>query len=467
MKNPTELGVQEAVHAMRSGALSSRALVDALIERCERHSDLGAFTAVDWRRLRDDADQADDSGRSEAPLHGVPLVIKDNINTAKLTTCAGSGALKDHVARSDASAVAQLFDAGALLGAKGNMHELAFGVTSNNAVTGAARNPYDQRMIPGGSSGGVAAAVAADLMPAGIGTDTGASVRQPAALCGVVGFRPTVGRYSSDGVVPISHTRDTVGPITKSVADARLLDVVMSGDNSKPANLRLSDLRIGVPRITFYQDLETDVASAAEAFLKALRDAGVTLIEAEIPELMETDEAVSFPVVLYEFMQDLPAYLKENGLDLTMEQICAGAGSPDVKGLIASLLGDGAIPEGAYRNAVDVARPKLRKLYADHFAEHRLDAVLFPTTPLTARPIGDDETVELNGARVPTFATFIRNTDPGSNAAIPGISIPVALSSTGLPIGMELDGPENSDSHLLDVAEMLEDIAAFSSKPKL
>jgi mandelamide amidase len=172
-------------------------------------------------------------------------------------------------------------------------------------------------------------------------------------------------------------------------------------------------------------------------------------------------------VALYEFMRDLPVYLQENGLDLTMEDIYAGAGSPDVKGLVGSLLGDGAMPEEVYRNAMETARPKLRRLLADHFSRNRLDAILFPTAPLTARPIGQDETVELNGREVPTFLTFIRHTGPGSNAAIPGISIPVSLSSTGLPIGMELDGPEGSDSHLLDVAEVLEAIAGFSAKPKL
>ncbi len=467
MKNPTELGVAEAVEALKAGALTSRALVDALIERCERLPDLGAFTSHDWDRLRADADKADQSGKTGTDLHGVPLVLKANINTTHLTTCGGTGALKDHVAKTNAPIAEKLFEAGALLGAKGNMHELAFGITTNNSVTGPARNPYDLTMIPGGSSGGVAVAVAADMMPGGIGTDTGASVRLPAALCGLVGFRPTVGRYSGAGVIPISHTRDTAGPITKSVVDARLLDAVMSGNKGKSVKPQLTDLRIGVPRAAFYGDLEPDVASAAEAFLKALDEAGVTLVEADIPELMETDEAVSFPVALYEFIQDLPIYLKDNSLDLTMEQICAATGSPDVKGLIESQLGEGAMPEEVYRNAMEVARPKLRKLYADHFAGRRLDALLFPTSPLTARPIGDDETVELNGRRGPTFATFIRNTDPGSNAAIPGVSIPVALSSNGLPIGMELNGPENSDSHLLDVAELLEDIAAFSFKPKL
>jgi mandelamide amidase len=467
VSNPTELGVIGAMEAMKSRKLTSRKLVDALIERCDRLSDLGALSDHDWDRLRSDADNADASGKAGQGLVGIPLVLKDNINTTHLKTTAGTGALQDHVAASNAPVAQNLFDAGALLGAKGNMHELAFGITSNNAVTGPARNPYDRRMIPGGSSGGVAAAVAADMMPAGIGTDTGASVRQPAAMCGIVGFRPTVGRYSGKGIVPISMTRDTAGPITKSVADARILDAVLHGGKVEKSSLQAADLRLGIPRGNFYEDLEKDVAGAAEAFLDAVSKAGVTLVEGDIPELLETDEAVSFPVALYEFMRDLPVYLQENGLDLTMEDIYAGAGSPDVKGLVGSLLGDGAMPEEVYRNAMETARPKLRRLLADHFSRNRLDAILFPTAPLTARPIGQDETVELNGREVPTFLTFIRHTGPGSNAAIPGISIPVSLSSTGLPIGMELDGPEGSDSHLLDVAEVLEAIAGFSAKPKL
>jgi len=462
-----ELTITQALEGLASRRFSAREYAQSLIGRCEDCASLNALVSHDWTRLLDAADAVDASGTAGQNLGGIPLCIKDNISTAILPAGAATGALANHIAKAPAAVAKALFDAGALLGASGNMHELAFGISSNNGVTGAVHNPWNPAMIPGGSSGGVAAAVAARMMPGGIGTDTGASVRLPASLCGLVGFRPTVGRYPGDGIVPISHTRDTAGPITRSVADAQLLDRVMAGQTNEVATTTLSGLRLGVPRGYFFDGLDPAVAANAEASLEALRKAGVTLIEADIPDIGSLNGAVSFTVVLYEFMQDLPRYLRDNGLDLSMQDILDGIGSPDVKGLVASLLGSGAMPEEVYRKAISEDRPKLQATYAEYFKSHGVEAVIFPTAPLPARPIGDDETVELNGERVPTFPTFIRNTDPGSNAAIPGISIPVALSSTGLPIGMELDGPENSDSHLLDVAEMLEDIAALSSKPNL
>ena len=463
--DPSELSVSEGGAAMASGRLKSRDLVEALIERCQAHADLNAFVSTDWQRLRDDADAADAGGKAGRGLGGIPLCLKDNINTAILPTSAGTGALAGWVAPTAAPVAKSLFDAGALLGATGNMHELAFGITSNNSVTGPVRNPWNPSLIAGGSSGGVAAAVAARLMPAGIGTDTGASVRLPAALCGIVGFRPTVGRYPGEGIVPISHTRDTAGPIARNVADARLLDSILAGKPDSGRTADLSGLRLGVPRHHFYDSLDAETADNAESALRELQAAGVTLIEADIADIAALNDAVGFPVALYEFMTDLPRFLEENRTGLSMQQMLDGAGSPDVKGLFASQMGDEAMPEAAYRQAMDVDRPKLQAAYGDYFKEHDVDAIVFPTTPMPARPIGDDEDVELNGARAPTFPTFIRNTDPGSNAAIPGISLPSGLTSGGLPLGMEFDGPAGSDDRLLAIAAAIEPVFAFAGSP--
>ena len=345
------------------------------------------------------------------------------------------------------------------------MHELAFGITSNNSVTGAARNPYDQSMIPGGSSGGVAVTVAQRMMPAGIGTDTGASVRLPASLCGIVGFRPTVGRYPGSGIVPISHTRDTAGPMTRSVADAILLDSVMAGDGGQVKRREPKGLRIGVPKSLFYENLDPQVAPIATDVLDRLARAGVELVEVDIADVAQLNDAVSFPVALYEFMQDLPIYLAENGLDLTMQEVFDGIGSPDVRGVFGSQMGDEAMPETVYRQAMDVERPRLQQTYRDYFSANRLDAAIFPTAPLPARPIGDDETVELNGEQLPTFPTFIRNTDPASNAGIPGISLPAGLTADGLPVGIELDGPEGEDLRLLAVAQAIEPLLEATPGP--
>ncbi|MBV6651186.1 MAG: indoleacetamide hydrolase [Hoeflea sp.] len=460
-----DLTITQALEGLTARRFSAREYAEALIARSEEQKSLNALVSHDWDKLLKAAGKVDASGKAGQKLGGIPLCIKDNINTGILPAGAATGALASHVAKAPAPVAKALFDAGALLGASGNMHELAFGISSNNGVTGAVHNPWNPAMIPGGSSGGVAAAVAARMMPGGVGTDTGASVRLPASLCGLVGFRPTVGRYPGEGIVPISHTRDTAGPITRSVADAQLLDRVMAGRAAATAPATLKGLRLGVPRTYFYEALDPAVAANAEAALDALRTAGVVLIEADIPDIGPLDAAVSFPVVLYEFMQDLPAYLRDQGLDLTMQDILEGIGSPDVKGLVASQMGTEAMPEAVYRKALDEDRPKLLAAYADYFKSHDVEAVIFPTAALPARPIGDDETVELNGERVPTFPTFIRNTDPGSNAAIPGISLPSGLSPDGLPLGMELDGPALSDDRLLAIAAAIETVFAFDAKP--
>lgn len=463
--HPIELSLEQAAAAIATRRLSAVDYCDAFIAQCERNSDLNALVSWDWEQLRASARRVDQGHAAGRALAGIPLALKDNINTTGLPTTAGTGALKGFRAASDAPLAALLFAEGALLGAKAGMHELAFGITNNNGVTGAVRNPYDPARIPGGSSGGVAAAVAARMMPAGIGTDTGASVRLPAALCGLVGVRPSVGRYPGGGMVPISHTRDVPGPITRSVADAALIDAVVTKEAVSPGPIQLRDLRVGLPHAHFFEDLESEVAGVAARAVDDLRRAGVIFVQRDIEDIAPINAAVSFPVALYEFMQDLPAYLRENGLALTMADVLAGVGSPDVRDLIAWQMGSDAMPASVYAEALSVHRPRLQQAYADYFRANQIEAVLFPTAPLAACRIGEDETVELNGRRVPTFATYIRNTDPGSNAGIPGISLPAGLTRDGLPVGIELDGPFRSDRRLLGIARAMEEVLGFNATP--
>ena len=460
-----ELTISDAGRALRDSACSCREYAEALIEQCEANADLNPFVSHDWEALLSEARTADAGGNAGVGLTGVPLAIKDNINTTSLTTSAATEALKEFSAPCNAPVAEALFDAGALLGAKANMHELAFGITTNNAVTGASRNPYDPSMIPGGSSGGVAVAVAAHMMPGGIGTDTGGSVRLPAALCGVVGFRPSVGRYPGAGVIPISHTRDTVGPMARCVADVRLLDAVMANVDPSTAERGLDGLRLGVPRNVFYGNLEPEVAEAAGRLLDLLSDAGAVLVEADIPDLAELNAQVGFPIALFEFVHGLSRYLVENGVRLSIEDVFEGVRSPDVKAIFGSQLGEDAMPEANYLKALNVERPRLQCAYASYFRDYEVEGVIFPTAPVAARPIGEDETIALNGERVPTFTTYIRNTDPGSNAGIPGISLPTGLTASGLPIGMEIDGPFGSDETLLAIAAAVERAVAFKARP--
>ena len=225
--SPVDLTVSEAAAAIARGELSALAYAEALLACAAERRALNAFIHHDADGVRAAARAADAArrdGASLGPLHGVPLALKDNLDTAGMPTTGGTPGLRRHRPMQNAPVVQKLLDAGAIAFGKANLHELAYGITNNNGGFGAARNPYDAARIPGGSSGGVGAAVGARIVPAGIGTDTGGSVRIPAALCGIVGFRPTTGRWSTAGVVPISHTRDTPGPMARSVADCVLLD---------------------------------------------------------------------------------------------------------------------------------------------------------------------------------------------------------------------------------------------------
>lgn len=458
-----------ALAAMGEGKLSSQELTAALVERCQRHAKLNAFIHFDPAAAKAAAAASDKRRKSGTvgALEGVPLVLKDNIDTAAMPTTGGTPALKNHRPKQDAPVAARLVAAGAVILGKTNLHELAYGITNNNAAFGPARNPYDPTRIPGASSGGTGVAVGARLAPAGLGSDTGGSVRIPAALCGIFGLRPTLLRWPQAGIVPISHTRDTAGPMARSMNDLVLLDGVVTGGALTEAPAELKGLRIGVPRGHFWENLHADTAKIAEDTLKALAKAGVVLVEVAIPDVGALDNAAGFPIALYESIVDLNAYLAGHKSGLDFKQVVAQVASPDVKGILSSLLGEMAVPEPAYREALTVHRPKLQKAYADCFKSQRVEAVIFPTTPLPAAKIGEDETTMLNGAAVPTFATFIRNTGPGSVAGIPGLSVPAGLTPSGLPVGMELDAPAGTDRRLLAIGRALESILPKLPPPRL
>jgi mandelamide amidase len=444
----TELSAAEAAARIRAGALRSEDLVRALVDMAERRRDLNVFITFDRERALAGARRADGLAARKSfagPLHGVPIVVKDNIHVAGLPSSAGTPGLRNFVPARNAPVTEKLIRAGAIVLGKTNLHELAFGITSNNAAFGPARNAYDPTRIAGGSSGGTGSAIAARMAPAGLGSDTGGSVRIPAALNGISGLRPTLGRYSQEGITPIAHTRDTAGPMAREVADLVLLDTIITGARDKVAAAPLRGL--------------------ATAALERLRGAGVEVVEVEMPGLAELNGKVSFPVALYEANVDLTRYLKRYRIALDLEGLAERIASPDVKGLFASAIVPGAkdaIPGKVYRDAL-ATRPALQRLYAETFSTHRIAALVFPTTPLPAAPIGDDQTTKLNGTDVPTFATFIQNTDPGSNAGIPGLTVPIGRTAAGLPVGLELDGPGGSDRRLLGIGLALE--ALFGRLP--
>jgi Asp-tRNA(Asn)/Glu-tRNA(Gln) amidotransferase A subunit family amidase len=469
MKDLHQLGVVESAAAIRSGEITAEALSAALLQRARAHSALNAFVNLDESIVLGAARAADQhraAGKALGPLHGVPIALKDNINTSAFPTTAGTPGLRQHRPKANAAVAQALIDAGAIVFGKVGLHELAYGVTSNNAGFGAIHNPFDQRHVPGGSSGGSGAAVGARIVPAAIGSDTGGSVRVPAAFCGVLGFRPTVLRWPQAGIVPISATRDTPGPLARHAADLAALDAVVTHREGALAAAQLKGLRIGVPKSYFWEDLEPETARICEAALDTLKHAGAVLVEADLPNIGALDEAVSFTVALYETKRDLNRYLEGEGLSQRFADIVAEVASPDVKGVLSTLLDPStSVPEQAYRDAIAIHRPRLIELYKSYFAAQNVTAVVFPTTPLPAPLIGEDETVTLNGRQVPTFLTIIRNTDPGSNAGIPGISIPAGMTSGGLPVGLEFDGPAGGDRDLLGLTLALESLFPVPRAP--
>lgn len=448
------LDATAVIAAFKDGSLTPQTYGEALADRIAAHAALNAVQSFDADYVARTSAGVFAASPSGA-LAGLPILAKDNINTTAYPTSGGTRALLDHTPASDAGVVRKIAGASGFVGAKAGMHELAFGITSNNALTGAIHNPVDPTMIAGGSSGGTAAAVAAGIFPAGLGTDTGGSCRIPAALCGVIGFRPTTGRYDGDGIIPISHTRDTAGPIARSVRDIALFDGVLVGDTSPLPDADLKAITLGVPRQMFFENLDPIVARVVEAQLEVLVSAGATLVEISLQPIWPHNDAFSFPVVFYEVMRDLPAYLAKHAPGITFEALIEGIASPDVAGAIDSQLGAGAMPEAAYRAAMDTHRPAMRQIYGRVFEDHGLDAIVFPTTPLPARPIGEDETVTLNGEQVPTFPTYIRNTDLSSNIGAPGISLPCPVTS-GLPVGIEFDALPGRDRALLALARAVE-----------
>jgi indoleacetamide hydrolase len=306
------------------------------------------------------------------------------------------------------------------------------------------------------------------MAPAGLGTDTGGSVRIPCALNGCASLRPTVGRYPQAGIVPISHTRDTAGPMAVAMADVELLDrVVTDAPAALPVDLKT--VRLGmVP--SMLANVDGDTRGAFEAAIGKLRAAGVTVIDTAMPGLNELNGKVSFPVALYEAYDDMVAYLGTYKAGVTIQQLVAAVASPDVKGTYDGLVIPRKLPTGpssvtdaapVYRAAMTTDRPALIRLYANTFANQRLDALVFPTVPRVALPATPES------SSLENFMLFIQNTDPGSNAGVPGVQLPMGVGATSrLPIGMELDGPAGSDRRLIAIGMAIEGVLGRLAPPR-
>jgi Asp-tRNA(Asn)/Glu-tRNA(Gln) amidotransferase A subunit family amidase len=448
----SELSLRDAVAHLRDGDLSAEAYAQALLKECEAGASLNAFIALDRDRVLREARAADlvrMRGHLLGPLHGVPLAIKDVFDVAGSPTTAGTPALRDHVPRRTAPLVQTLFDAGASMLGKTNMHELAFGITSANEFTGALRNPCDPTRSPGGSSGGTAAAVAARMAPAGLGSDTSGSIRIPAAHCGIVGFRPSTGRYARDGMVPMCHTRDAPGLMARHVDDIALIDQIITRGYQLP-QAGLKGMRIGLPRDYFFAALDSRVAAAVETELDRLTALGVVFVEAAPPDFAKARAEATGPIMAWEMRRDVARYLAAFGSRLNFADVVAETASPYVKSEPEGLLAAFPELEVRYWRALSEVLPRHHAEYEAYLRENDLHAIAFPTTPLPPPPLGENSTMEIEGELVSIWRN-LPNAVPATLVGAPGLSVPIALTEAGWPVGLELDGWPGRDRDLLAI----------------
>jgi indoleacetamide hydrolase len=461
-----ELGVAAAAAAIRNGDITSESYSAALLHNARTHSGLNTFVSIDESAVLAAAKDADKAraGGSYAPLLGVPLGIKDSYATRGLRTTLGAGILKDFVPTKDADIVSAIRDAGAIAFGKNNLVEMSYGLTGSNIHYGQVKNPYGHDHISGGSSSGSAASVAARIVPASLGGDTVGSIRVPASLCGVVGFRPSTGRWPRGGVAPISHTLDTTGLLARNVDDCALIDQIVTGDKvtgDNEARSDRSDLKgtkfAYAPR-QYLELVEPEVEAHFRDTLQRLRDAGAEVVEIDLgDDFSSVAERLTWNIFFHETLRTIPEFLRRHEFPASFEEIYNGL-EPRVKELWRDAVmpsGRSYVPPETYDTAISVERPEVQRRFSRIFAHGGSHAFLFPTTPCTAPLIEHQAKFTIADAAV-SYLALAKNTVPTSAAGLPGISIPIGLSGRGLPIGIEIDGIAGHDRALLDLARRVE-----------
>lgn len=395
------------------------------------------------------------------PLTGVPVVVKDNIDVAGLPTTGGTLSLAGNLAERNAPLVDRLTGAGAVITGKNVMHELALGVTSDNPVHGRPKNPWDRSRICGGSSGGTAAAVALGLAPVGIGTDTGGSVRMPAALCGLFGFRPSPGRYPEGGMLSLTPTRDTSGPMTRSMEDLLVVDSVLAARPVLAGRSSAQAGRLGISPCHGV-DLHPDVADKYRQVQTSLQADGFVFVDVDIDDIVHDAGKIATTILWGEAADSLESYLLARR-GPTLQELVRTVASPDVRNLLES--GLRSVNQGEYRAALQV-RQELREELQRRLDESEVQALMFPTVPVVAPPVDQGVQMELNGRMVPTFPTLIRHSDLGGILGLPGLSVPVGTgAASGLPIGMEFSSAADTDEDLLTFVATLAPLIAEVTPP--
>lgn len=449
------LGAAEAVAAMRAGALSAARYADALLERARSAAHLNAFLSLDVDAVRSAAHAADRrraAGRALGALHGLPVPVKDSLNTVQLPTTQGTRALQYLRPRRDAGVLARLWSAGALLMGKTALHELSRGWTCNNGAYGAVRNPHDPARIPGGSSGGSAVAVAAGMAPLAVGEDTLGSIRVPASLCGVAGFRPSPRRYPGDGVLPLTFGRfDEVGPLARRVEDLALFDAAVTGDARPLPRSSLMGLRIGLPQ-PLLEGLDPEIARVMHAALAQLAVAGAVPVPIATPPLVAEGRALARTILAAENVACMERYLAEHAPGVGFADVYRQM-SPNLKGLYAAA----SVNDTAQAHADAVARlAQFRAAVTTWLRGAGVAVLAFPPALTAALPLGDNAEVRVAGTSLPIGTVMGRNTALGSCAGLPSLVLPAGYTRAGLPVGLEFAGAPGEDRRLLGLGLALE-----------
>jgi aspartyl-tRNA(Asn)/glutamyl-tRNA(Gln) amidotransferase subunit A len=449
------LTLKQASDLLRRKAASPVDLTEACLKRIETYNPaLNAFITVTKEQALEAARAMaleQRRGKWRGPLHGIPIAVKDNIDTAGVRTTVASELFKDRVPGQDAEVVRRLKEAGAIVLGKTNLHEMAYGGTSAISYFGPVHNPWALDRIPGGSSGGSAAATAASLCFGALGTDTAASVRGPASFCGIVGLKPTYGRVSNRGVVPLSWSMDHVGPLCRTVEDAALMLSVIAGydpldpasvdapvpDYSQAFRMQTSKLRLGIPRRPFFDGLDPEIAKAVDTAIATVRKLTASSHEIELPSTtVPLDQIYSNvrAVEAYAYHAKWLAESPEKYQPSTRQRFLQNFAEVKTEAYAESL------------HLVQLLRREISKTF------EAVDLLIMPTLPLL--PVTISEGIEpVGGSRYPLG---IRNTAPFNVLGVPAITVPCGFASSGLPIGLQIVGAPFAETTVLAMAAAYE-----------
>ena len=456
------MNLQEIAQGLRKRTVSSVELAsDSLSRIASLDPKLKAFISVTAELAQSQAQQADREladGKDRGPLHGIPIAVKDVFCTQGVRTTCGSKLFADYIPERDAAVVERLRAGGAVMVGKTNMHELAYGVTSANPHFGTVRNPWDLDRIAGGSSGGSGSAVAAGMVPMAMGSDTGGSIRIPASFCGTVGLKPSFGRVSRYGALPLDFSLDHMGPLTQCVRDAALTLSVIAGFDPRdetcsrrrvepylpPEPISIHALRIGLPENFYFEHISPSVAEAVRRAARLAEEAGAVVVSLRVPDISQLN-AIGRVILLSEASATMERYLHRR---------------EDFGSDVLALLDQGRLlPATDYINAQRVRRVLQQEFQA---VWKQVDCLFTPSTPTTAPKIGQS-TIDLDGEEDVRIAST--RLARGVNVlGLPALSLPCGFDEAGLPIGLQIIGPGFQEALILRVGAALEDAMNLSQR---